>query len=574
MVAIFLALVGRLWYLQIAKGQELLEQSRRNSRRLIRVTAPRGLVLDRNGQTLASSRPQFIVTAVPERLRGHAEAKKRLASVLQMTPRDLDSILLESRRPAAGAPVRIAVDVPMEVVAKIKEQADLLPGVEVGLEQIRYYAGGSICCHLFGHLGEINAEEMERMPDYPMGAFVGKAGIEKRYEGELRGTDGGKLVEVDAAGRLRKVLGNVPPVAGKTLVLGIDKEVQKAAEEAMRGLTGAAVAVDPRSGEVLAMVSKPDFDPNLFAKGVRPSDWRRIVTNKRHPLQNRAIGSRYPPGSTFKIITMTAGLRYGKIRPRMRVSCGGVFHLGRKAFRCWSRHGAVDPIRAVAMSCDVFFYTVGRAVGIGRLAEVAREYGVDEPSGIDLPGESKGTVPDEDWKRRRFRQPWYGGDTVNCSIGQGFVQATPLRMALVAAAVANGGTIYRPYVVKEIRSPEGKVVFQARPTPVHRVAFAPNDLQMVREGLRAAVTSGTGRAADIPGVAVCGKTGSAEDPPRRMPHAWFVCFAPMENPTIAICVFAEQGGHGGTTSAPVARRMMEAWFRRTPTQAQSAGRTD
>ena len=570
---VFAALAGRLWYLQIAMGNRLLEESKQNSRRLIRAVAPRGMVLDRNGKVLAGSRPQFIVTAVPELLRESPFGMRRLERILDISENDLRQILEAGT--TSGAPVRVAVDVPMEIVAGIKEQADMLPGVEVSLDQARYYPDGPLCAHIFGYLGEIDEREMQRMPSYPLGAFVGKAGIEKRYERELRGSDGGKWIEVDAAGRLRRVMGNAAPQPGSTLVLAIDKFVQKAAEEGLRGKTGAAVAIDPRNGDVLALVSKPDFDPNIFVGGVLLKDWRRIVGNKKHPLQNRAIANKYPPGSTFKVITMTAGMRYGKVQPNMRVVCGGAYHMGRKTFHCWGRHGVVDPIKAVAQSCDVFFYTVGRAVGINRLAVVAREFGVDKRTGIDTGGETKGTVPDEQWKREHCREKnWYPGETVVCSIGQGYVQATPIRMALVAAAIGNGGIIYQPHIVKRVTTASGRIVHLAKPRIAARVAFEPKQLAMLKEGLRQAVQHGTAKAAGIPGIEVCGKTGTAQDPPRPRPHAWFICFAPREKPSIAICVFAEGGGHGGSVSAPVARKMLEAWFHKSAGQSQAAGRTD
>ncbi len=562
---IFVILIARLWYLQVAMGDELLAESKRNSSRFIRTTAPRGLVLDRKGRVLASSRPQFIVTAMPDKIAGAGREpiRQKLASILGIPVEELERRLNKNGSP--GASVRVAADVTLDVVAKIKERNDQLPGVEVGLEQLRNYTDGPLCAHVFGYVGEINADELKKMPNYPMGAFIGKSGIEKVYESYLKGKDGGKIVEVDAIGRLRRVIRTRDPVPGNTLVLNIDKEVQKAASEGLAHLTGAAVAIDPRTGEILALVSKPDFDPNLFVKGVRAADWRAIVNNKKHPLQNRAISNKYPPGSTFKIVTMAAGLRYNVVTPKMRTHCTGAFYLGKFRFGCWGRHGTMDPIKGMANSCDVFFYTVGRALGINRLAVVAREFQIDQISGIDLPGEKKGTVPDEKWKRENCREKtWYPGETVVCAIGQGYVQATPLRMALVAAAIANGGKVFEPHIVNRIINDKGKVIKTISPRVVSEIHLPESELAMIREGLRETVAFGTGKAADLPGYNVCGKTGTAEDPPRKHPHAWFVCFAPMENPTIAVCVFAEGGGHGGSTAAPIARKMLEAWFASSP----------
>jgi penicillin-binding protein 2 len=309
---LFVILTGRLWYLQIAAGSKLLVESEMNRKRLIRVRAPRGMIVDRKGRILATSRPQFVVMAIPEILKANPHSMKTLCGVLNVTEAELMQIMTKERA-AELAPVRVAIDVPLDVVAKLQERHPILPGVSVELDQLRSYPDGPLAAHVLGYIGEINEEQLESfrqrgIDKYKPGDYVGKSGIEKQYETLLHGEDGGQEIEVDVAGRTRRVLGNKAPIPGDTLTLTIDKDLQIAAERAMQGKTGAAVAIDPQTGEVLAMVSKPDFDPNIFVKRVKVADWNKIILNRHHPLQNRAIANKYPPGSTFKAVTGTAAL--------------------------------------------------------------------------------------------------------------------------------------------------------------------------------------------------------------------------------------------------------------------------
>jgi penicillin-binding protein 2 len=392
----------------------------------------------------------------------------------------------------------------------------------------------------------------------------------------LHGKAGGKWVEVDARGRQRREIEEVPAEQGATVMLTIDKRLQRAAEEAFGNRVGAVVAVDPRTGEVLLLASFPRFDPNAFARGVKPHVWREIANNPLHPLQNRAIGSRYPPGSTFKIVTAAAGLHFGAITPHTGFYCPGALQLGKWRFRCHRRHNATDFIKAIAASCDVYFYQTGLRLGMPRLAEMSHAFGLGELTGIDLVGESKGNIPTPEWKKKRYKQSWYDGDTVNASIGQGFVQTTPLQMALVAAAVANRGTVMKPFVVKRVIRPDGTTI-DTPPTVLKQIPLTPEQWRWIEEGMRAAVAGrgGTAHAANIPGIPVAGKTGTAEDPPRHKPHAWFICYAPMDNPRIALAVVVEQGGHGGAVAAPIARHILETFFGMTHTRVRAdASATD
>lgn len=565
---LFFILIARIWYLQIVLGEELLMRSEANRIKLIRMRAPRGTILDRKGRVLATSRPQFVVLAIPDRLKENPEALKTLCGIIGIAPAEFDSIVAR-RGVHPGAPVRVMIDAPLEVVVRVSELRMKLPGVSVELDQIRNYPDGPSVAHIVGHLGEISKEELEAAQkdgkDYRPGDYIGKDGLEAEYEDILRGVDGGKQVEVNAFGTVVRVLGEKPSIPGKTLRLTIDRDLQIAAKRALGSQVGAAVALDPRNGEVLAMVSNPAYDPNIFVKRVRASDWEKIIKNRNRPMQNRCVHNVYPPGSTFKPVVAIAGLRYGLCGASTSVTCPGYLMFGRR-FRCWRVHGHVDFVKAIAESCDVWFYRLGHRLGIDRIAKVAREFGLGSATGIDLPGEGRrggrvGTVPDTRWKQERFHERWWPGETLNCAIGQGYIQTSPLQMALVSAAVATGGKVYRPFLVKEILRPDGTVVKRTKPELRHVVHAPGGAFELVEKGMRAAVTSGTGRVADIPGIAVAGKTGSAEDPPRPA-HGWFICYAPVENPRIAVAAIVEHGRHGATSAAPVCRAILDVFFGR------------
>jgi len=573
-IVLFAILLARLWYLQIASGAELLAESETNRKRLIRVRAPRGLILDRNGKVLATSRPQFVVLAIPELLAENPKAYDTLCRVLNVTKEDIQAIM-KKERAAAYAPVRVAIDVPLDVVAKLQERKPVLPGVTVELDQLRSYPDGPAVAHVLGYIGEVNKKELERLSEsgikYKPGDYVGKFGIEKQYELLLHGIDGGQEIEVDSRGRTRRMLADKPSIPGNTLVLTIDRDLQLAAYRAMEGKVGAAVAINPQTGEVLAMVSKPDFDPNIFVKKVKVSDWNKIISNKSNPLQNRAIANMYPPGSTFKPITATAALEYKVATPNSNLNCPGSYRLGR-TFRCWKRHGHVTFTTAISQSCNVFFYQMAQRMGVNNLAKMGRAFGIGQATKIDLPeevpggGTTKGTMPDEEWKKNRFKRPdmqkWYPGETLPVAIGQGYVQTTPLQMSLVASAVSMSGKMYRPQMVLEIRDPKGKVDKKFESIFERQVPASLETFKAVQYGMRQTVIGpgGTGRVVDLGDVAVSGKTGSAECGPGKRAHAWFICYAPSENPTIAIAVIAEHGGHGSSGAAPVARAILDVYF--------------
>jgi penicillin-binding protein 2 len=568
----FVSLALRLWYLQVAMGEQLLAQSESNRKRFIRLFAPRGMIVDRAGRTLAMNRPEFVVSVIPAEVGQDDSVLRRLSQILEMPLEDILQVVGNARQRAQRVyPVLLATGVSLDVLTRIEENRVWLPGVSVDPQPVRWYPEGKLASHLLGMLGEVDAKELEvlREAGVSAGEYVGKMGVEKSQEVWLHGRAGGKWVEVDARGRQRREIEEVPPQQGATVVLTIDKTLQRAAEEAFGNRVGAAVAVDPRTGEVLLLASFPRFDPNVFAGGVKPNVWREIATNPRHPLQNRAINSRYPPGSTYKIVTAAAGLHSGVISPYTTFYCPGALQLGQWRFRCHRRHNATGFIKAIAASCDVYFYQTGLRMGISKLAEMSHAFALGELTGIDLAGESKGNIPTPQWKRKRYKEGWYDGDTVNASIGQGFIQTTPLQMALVAAAVANRGTVMKPFVVKRVLRPDGTAI-DTPPTVLKQIPLTPDQWRWIEEGMRAAVAGrgGTAHAANLPGVAVAGKTGTAEDPPRREPHAWFICYAPMDNPRIALAVVVEQGGSGGAVAAPIARHILEVFFGIAHTRAR------
>lgn len=598
LIVAFICLATRLWYVQVAKGDFYRQQSENNRTRIIRARAPRGQILDRNGHLLASTRPQIAVSVIQSELIHPDEELDRLAVILHTTRQALEE-QIKAHQITRYLPVQVTADVPIEIISQIKEQQVLLPGIQLDVNPIRFYPNG-LGCHVLGYLSQATEDDLTFLKDYNygLGDDVGKMGLEQELNIPLRGEDGGQLVEVDAAGRMTRFLGHKAPVPGDAVVLTIDQDVQRAAEQGLAGKSGSAVAVDPRNGEVLAMASSPGFDANAFARGLKPNEWAKIATDKRHPLQNRAISNKYPPGSTFKIITATAGLMCGAITDSTRAFCPGAYYLGHARFGCWGRHGTVDLVKAIAMSCDVFFYQAGQRMGPFRLAKMARAFGLDTRTGIALRGETSGNIPDPDWKRKWVKRDpvWHPGETIITAIGQGAVQASSLQMCMVAATAANRGTVYIPRLIKAIRDSRGNQLHSySAVTPIRdardhdtgkreirvktwdvqvksKVPASKEALDKVCNALHQTVVSGTGKIVNIPGIDVAAKTGSAEDPPHPA-HAWFVCFAPVDNPKIAICVMVEHGRHGGSAGGPIARKMLEAYFHLHSSTA-SAGKTD
>ena len=572
-------LVLRLWYLQIIKGEDLLKRSENNRIRIREVKAMRGIVLDSRGVVLVENRPSYDVVIFPEDvkdLKGLVEKLEALYAKVGLTfPMDYETIR-ENRRPFT--PLRVDRNISREKLALIETHSLELPGVGIDVMPVREYYYGESMAHVIGYIGEVSREELERdrTSGYKSGDFIGKFGLEKALDRYIRGKPGGEQVEVNVVGRKVKTLGRVEPVQGYRVLLTIDSQVQKAAWAAMEGKAGAVVALDPRDGSVLALVSRPGFDPNLFNRGVSADVWERISSNPLHPMENRAIAGQYPPGSTYKLIVAAAALEEGIVTPETAFNCPGHFEMGTRTFRCWRKqgHGRVSLHRAIVESCDVYFYNVGRLLGVDKLAEYAQAFGLGTRTGVAMTGERRGLIPTRDWKLARFGIPWQPGETISIAIGQGYNTVTPLQLANAYAAVANDGEFFTPRIVKRIETDDGEIIEEFRPEkkavlPVSRV-----NLQLLKKALWGVVNEpgGTGAQARVPGKDVCGKTGTAqvigmaEDddgssyPYEYRDHALFVSFAPRDNPEIVVAVVAEHSGHGGSAAAPVAKKVIEAYF--------------
>jgi penicillin-binding protein 2 len=572
----FLALVARLWYLQIYLGDDLRQLSEVNRTRLLRIQGPRGLILDAKGRILADTRQAVSLAVMPDYETVNPHLLERLAPIIGIDENELKSIV-ERGRANPYDPIRVSVDVDLDMLARVEEQRPYLAGLAIQPSNVRHYPDGKIVAHVLGPLGEADADDLKMLEPYgyKMGDYVGKGGIERTYNRYLGGVAGGDLVEVDARGRVTRLLYHKPTRVGCTLRTALNMDVQRAAIEAMAGRPGAAVALDPRDGGVIALASSPTYDANLFARRVKPDVWRALTTDPRRPLLNRAVNSAHPPGSTFKIVTATAGIYAGKIIPETHYYCGGGMVIGGRFKHCWARHSDMNLLNAIAQSCDSFFYHASLAMGIQPLVQIARAYGLGAKSGIDLPSESRGNIP-HPRERSTPGHPrnWWPGDTANAAIGQGAILTTPLQMAMVAAAAGNGGTVYRPHIMRQIISPDGRVVERAKPQVVSKLPVPLKKLEWVRQGMRQAVLAGTCRGANLPNVAVAGKTGSAQATGSRKTHGWFICFAPYDHPTIAIAVVLEKAGHGGTVAVPVARKMLEAYFGLKTQRGETVTRTD
>lgn len=572
-------LITRLWYLQMLRGPEMRLMSENNRVRLMRVPAARGLVYDRHGRLLIDNRPSFDVVLVPEDARDRPRTIRMLARHLNDDPAAIEARLKgPSRRPPyAGIVVR--QDVQWEDVVALETHQLDLPGVSIQVRPRRYYPHGSLAVHVLGYVGEVNDRELEG--EHKMlkpGDVVGKAGLERIWDEELRGTVGGQQVEVDALGRRVRVMEEVPDVPGDTLVLTLDYGLQEAAERALGDRPGVLVALDPRSGAVRAMVSKPDYDPNLFAGGISTENWRRLIDDAWHPLTNRAVQGTFAPGSIFKVAVAAGLLDAGTVDRGTRYHCRGGTQFGARFFRCWNRagHGWVDLHRAIVQSCDVFFYEAGRRLGVDGIAKYAHRFGLGMPTGIALPSEASGIIPSSQWKQERFGQPWMAGETLSVAIGQGYVTVTPLQMANLAAMMANGGIRYRPQYVERLEAPDGTVRRVIEPEVLGYADIPPALLESVRRGMHdvAMAPGGTGGRVrgPIPGIEVAGKTGTAQVvklgdgrgrnvPARQRDHAWFIAFAPYDAPEIAVVVLAEHaGGGGGAIAAPIVGEFLAEYF--------------
>jgi len=577
----FVALVVRLVYLQVVMGEDYYRLSMNNSIRLQTVDPPRGLILDRNGTKLAENRPSFDVSFTPKDAGDVLKVLAELSSHLKVAPEDLQQKVKHSRGLAAFRPVLLKQDIGRDTLAGVEARKIDMPGVSVQVRLRRNYLHGLNASHVIGYLGEISLDELKSgdHPGLKSGDYVGKFGVERTYERFLRGNPGGRQVEVNANGQIMRVLRTVSPKPGNNVHLTLDLELQELAERLLDGVAGAAVAIDPTTGFILALASSPTFNQNAFASGIASATWETLITNPYRPMENKAIQGEYPPGSTFKIVTALAGLEEKVIDENTTFECTGALHFAGRDYRCWKKegHGRVDVRRALAESCDVFFYRVGQRLGVDRLAWYAKSFGLGARTGVALDQESRGLIPSSTWKKKRFGVPWQDGETLSISIGQGYVLATPLQMAMFVGAVGNGGIRHRPAILNRVESMEGEVVFQAVPQEIARLPVSARNLKMVQQGIWAAVNGdrGTARRVHLSDIEVSGKTGTSQVvgrkdvgdnyvPPHLLPHAWFVCYAPAAAPRIAVAVVVENGEHGSSAAGPISREMVKRYLRRLP----------
>jgi len=580
-LVVFAVLLLRLWFLQVISSDRYRELSEKNRMRYLPVAAPRGPVYDRNGLLLIDNRPGFTLAALRQEVEDSSSLLDHLAGFLDGDRTLLADYWQKGKKLPRYRPVPLAIDVNRDIVERVQENAPALPGVVTLVKPVRAYPYGDLGSHLFGYLGEITERELRSgdYNDYRGGEFVGKSGLERYLESSLRGVEGERLLEVDVKGRELRILKTLEAQPGKKVFLTLNAALQQAAEQAIGDQSGAAVALDVRTGEVLCLANRPSYDPSLFARGIRDDEWLALLENPRHPLQNKALKGQYPPGSIFKLVTALAALRSGLVGPGHTVHCNGKFALGNREFRCWKKegHGEVDLKKAVRESCDVWFYDVSLKIGIDRIAEAARDLGLGSVTGYLADDEKSGLIPDQAWKKKRFKERWYDGETVIAAIGQGYDLVTPIQLAVMMAAVANGGKVMRPYVVNRVEDFAGNVLLQQEPVIVRESAFSEANLRLLRNGLEAVVNDpgGTGWLSRVPGVRVAGKTGTAqvvrqseEDLKLKddeiaylhRDHALFVAYAPAEAPEIAVGVVVEHGSHGSTAAAPVARAILAAYF--------------
>jgi len=564
-VGVFLFLIAGFWVLQIRDHEANSTLAERNRIKTVPLLAPRGKILDRDGRVIVDNQPAFVVQLTQENLK-----PEHLAPIAEGLHLDLDELKATVKRYAAGkrySPIPIKRDLSPAELTFIDSHRDpgTFPELELVQEPRRLYPQNGLAAHVIGYVGEVSEAELNssEFASYSQGDLVGKSGLEKQYNEILKGVDGQRRVVVDVAGREHQVLESAEATPGQNLQLTIDLDLQAVAELALEGKKGAVVALDPRDGSVLAMVSRPAFDPNLFAAHIKAADWKALTSNPENPLINRAIQAQFAPGSTFKPLVAIAGLETGAVDDNFSVHCGGGASFYGRYFKCWEKrgHGGVNMHAGIVHSCDVYFYTIGNKIGIDGIAEYAEQAGIGKKTGIDLPGEAEGLMPSSKWKLRTQREKWYAGETISVAIGQGAVTVTPIQLASAIGGMANGGVWFKPHLVK----------MAAAPDAARKENWNLDNIAKVVSGMYGVVNEGgTGGSAAIPGITVSGKTGSAQRVSNDFKksgkadaddkdNGWFVAFAPRENPEIVLAVLLEGGEHGAL-AAPTARDVIKAYF--------------
>ena len=576
----FFILLIRLFYLQVIQGQELRRLSENNCIRLQSTDPSRGMIFDRNGTLLVDNRPAFDLSIILKDAKPVDRTIEKLAKLIDVPVSELMKKLEHDKGVSSYKPILLKQDIGRDALAAVDVRKFDLPGIVVNVKPRRHYIKRQSAAHLIGYLSEISSDELKsgKHPECKGGDFIGKFGVEKVFERFLKGKQGGRQVEVNVMGQVVKVLKTVDALPGQNIYLTIDYILQKKAEALLQGAAGAVVAMDPETGDILVMASSPSFDQNAFVDGMSHKQWESLISNPLSPMENKAVQGEYPPASTFKIVTAIAGLEEGVIDENTTMHCPGYYKYGNRIYRCWRRggHGSVNIVKALSQSCDVFFYQVGQKLGVDRLAFYAKACGLGSATGINLDDEAEGLIPTSAWKKRRTGISWQGGETLSVAIGQGFDLSTPLQMLVLTSALANGGTGYKPLILKSVKTVDGDIVIQSKRQIIGRLPAGKKTLAIVKKGLWEVVNSpkGTGRIAHIKGIDISGKTGTAQvvgrtnDPhlsEKDIPdhfkdHAWFVSYAPSVDPQIAVAVLVEHGGHGSTAAAPIAREIIRTYL--------------
>jgi penicillin-binding protein 2 len=576
----FSLLILRLFFLQVIQGKEFRRLSENNCIRLQTIDPHRGLIFDRNADIMVDNRPSFDLGIVLKDAHPLEDTIGKLVKCTDMTLQEIKEKIGKNKSVSPYKTIILKQDIDRNLLASIEVNKFDLPGIVVDVRIRRHYIRGKSAAHLIGYLGEISLKELQGglYPEYNSGDLIGKFGVEKSYEKFLRGNRGGRQVEVNATGQIVRVLNTVDAQPGHNIFLTVDRLLQEKAEDLLGERAGAVVAMDPNTGQILALANSPSFDPNKFVNGLSHQQWQEIISNPFRTMENKAIQGEYPPASTYKIITAIAGLEEGVIDEKTNMFCPGFYRYGDRDFKCWKKdgHGKVNVIKAISESCDVFFYQVGAKLGVDRIAWYAKASGLGKINGIDLDHEAKGLIPTGAWKKQRTGTSWQRGETLSIAIGQGYNLTTPLQMLVLTSAVANGGIIYKPQILERIETANGDMLFKNQKQAVGELPVSKKNLEIVQKGLWEVVNSnrGTAKMAKLKNEYMSGKTGTAQVVGRKKnenlkesekarhfkDHAWFVAYAPSENPKIAMAIIVEHGEHGSSAAAPIAKQLIEIYL--------------
>ncbi|MDQ1352739.1 MAG: penicillin-binding protein 2 [Acidobacteriota bacterium] len=577
-ISLFIVLLFLFWNIQILKNQHYAKLATGNVRKEIIIKAPRGMILDRNHERLSENKISFNLVLIPDYTENLNRAIDTAARLTGMTKKEVNDTIEKYKDFSKSYAIPLKKDLTLAKAIYIESRADELPGFEINIEPVRDYPYEGMASHILGYISELTPRELEKKmtEGYRLGDVIGKSGVERTYEQKLRGVDGAKNVEKDNLGKIRVVLGEAQPTIGNTVVLTIDMELQKFIEEIFKEYNGAIGVVDLKTGGILAMVSTPNFNPEFFSGVMEKTQWEALVNDPAKPLQNKFVQSLYLPGSTFKVVMALAALQENIIQFSTTSLCSGVIDIYDRQFHCWNRggHGNMDLYEAIANSCNIYFYRLGKRMDIDTIAQYAKMMGLGQPTGIDLPNEKAGIFPTRAWKLKTLKQKWFAGDTVSVAIGGGLIQVTPAQILSMISAVALRGRTPQLHLVKQIEK-DGLVIEEFQPQ-FREVPISRENFEIVIEGLYRVVNeNGTGKAGKIESLDICGKTGtqlilSLENPryeqlvkqKRFTPHSWFASFAPRYNPEVAMVVFIENGGEAGAVAVPIAKKIYQKIFNR------------